>query len=368
MADWCQFDLIEDGQIHRRAGAHADPAKAQLVKKLARSYPPSWTSPHPQVQVLRSGEALLLVDIDDYIRQHTVDDAHARLIRELGFASGVVVPLKARERILGALTLASSVPEHRMGQVELELAEELARRAAMAIDNALLYRQARQAIRVRDQFLSIASHELRTPLTSLMMRVQWLQEWGGGEIPAEISRSLDVVTRQGKRLKRQVDDLLDVSRLEAGRLELQRAEVDLVELVEDVIATFELGLARAGCEVRRDMPEPVRGCWDRSRLEQVISNLLSNALKFGAGHPIDIGVRWAERTALMVVSDHGMGIGQAEQKRIFDRFARAVSSTHFGGLGLGLYICREIVAAHGGTIRVESRLGEGARFIVELPA
>jgi signal transduction histidine kinase len=168
-------------------------------------------------------------------------------------------------------------------------------------------------------------------------------------------------------LNRQIEDLLDVSRIEAGRLWLEVAEVDLLALVKELIASFEMGIKRAGCAVTLDAAVPVRGCWDAARLEQVISNLLANALKFGAGQPIEIAVRREGERARVVVTDHGMGIDAAQRERIFDRFTRAVPATHFGGLGLGLYLCREIVSAHGGTISVASRLGEGATFTVELP-
>jgi signal transduction histidine kinase len=180
-------------------------------------------------------------------------------------------------------------------------------------------------------------------------------------------RSLDLISRQGYRLKRQVDALLDVVRIEAGKMWLESTDMDLVELVKEVLASLEIGLARAACEVKLDASEPVCGTWDRSRIEQVVSNLLWNALKFGPGRPIEITVRKEGRTARLVVTDHGIGIDPEQREHIFDRFTRAVSATHFGGIGLGLYICREIVTAHGGTIRVESRLGEGATFIVELP-
>jgi signal transduction histidine kinase len=280
-----------------------------------------------------------------------------------------VLPLKVRERILGTLTLVSSAAERRYQQADLELAEELARRAAMAIDNALLYREAQRAIRLRDDFLSIASHELRTPLTSMMLSLQFLQHQLAQQASATATmvRLLEGVTRQGQRLNRQVDDLFDVARIEAGRLWLRPVDMDLAELVRDVVGSFEFGLKRAGCEVTLDAPESVWGRWDRSRLEQVVSNLLSNAMKFGAGRPIEISVHRQDESAILVVADHGIGIDVAHQQHIFERFVREVSSAYFGGLGLGLYICREIVSAHRGTIRVESKLDEGATFTVELP-
>jgi predicted ATPase/signal transduction histidine kinase len=370
LADWCEFDIIEDHEIRRRAGAHADPARGSLLLELARRFPPAWDSAHPQVEILRSGKPLLLPDVtDEFLRQHTVDAAHVRLVRDLGFTSSVMVPLKARDRVLGVITLASATPQRRFGATDLELAEELARSAAMAIDNALLYREARRAIALREEFLSVASHELRTPITSFLMTVEWLlEEWQRGTVDRqEMLISLERITRQGRRLKRQVDDLLDVARIQAGKLRLELNDMDLVELVRDVVTSLEIGLTRANCPVVVEAPQAVRGRWDRARMEQVVSNLLWNALKFGAGRSIEIVVGNTGQVARLSVSDHGIGIDPTQQEYIFDRFARAVSAAHYGGVGLGLFICREIVSAHGGTIRVHSRLGEGATFVVEMP-
>ena len=169
------------------------------------------------------------------------------------------------------------------------------------------------------------------------------------------------------RLEQLTSELLDVTRIEEGRLELVRTELSLAALVREVVEQLEPELAVAGCPVTIDCPEPITGVWDGPRLEQVLSNLLGNALKFGAGQPIEIrGAREGDR-AVVTVTDHGIGIDPARRPYIFDRFERAVSSASYGGLGLGLYIARSIVAAHGGTIEVASEPGHGATFTVTLP-
>jgi predicted ATPase/signal transduction histidine kinase len=370
LADWCQFDLIEEGKIQRRAGTHADPTRVPALARLAEQYPPRWDSPHPQLPALRDGKVVLIGDAsDEYIRAHTIDAEHASLVRTLGFSSGIVVPLRSRERILGALTLVSASPGRRYQTADLELAEELARRAAMAVDNALLYREARRAIRLREEFLAVASHELRTPLTSLMLDLEALDQIRPRRPDAgdPLSQTLESITRQAGRLGRQVNDLLDVTRIDAGRLALNLAEADLVVLVENALRAQELARARAGCPVRLEAPAPVPGQWDPARLEQVVSNLLANALKFGAGGPVEISVSRRDGIAVLSVTDHGIGIDPAQLEHVFDKFTRAVPVTHFGGLGLGLYISRQIVAAHGGTIQARSRPGAGSTFTVELP-
>ena len=230
--------------------------------------------------------------------------------------------------------------------------------------------ETREAVRLRDEFLSVASHELRTPLTSLKLRVQGLIDQAPPVAnPADAERlrkSFELAERQVRRLEKLVNSLLDVSRIAVGRFPLQSEEVDLVGIVHGVIGQFSAEIGRSGVEVLLDVPVHAVGCWDPLRLEQVVVNLLSNALKYGAGKPIEIAVHLDDDQASLIVRDHGIGIDSADQARIFERFERAVS-LNYGGLGLGLHITREIVHAHGGTISVESEPGKGAAFIVVLP-
>lgn len=229
---------------------------------------------------------------------------------------------------------------------------------------------AEEAIRVRDEFLSIASHELRTPLASMRLVVQVLRagfERGTAVTPEIGTKLLESIERQTDRLSRLTTDLLDVSRLAAGRLSLQREQVDLLALCDEVIARFREELARSGSTITLRSTEAPVGCWDRSRIDQVITNLLSNAIKYGEGHPIEVEVRGGEHAARLAVRDHGIGIAPENFGRLFDRFERCVSPRNYGGLGLGLFIVKEIVEMHGGRITVTSALGEGSTFSVELP-
>jgi signal transduction histidine kinase len=227
-----------------------------------------------------------------------------------------------------------------------------------------------EAIRVRDAFLSIAGHELKTPLTTLQLQMQSMGRMALSGKPMDVDKSLhkiEAAHRQTERLAVLIGQLLDVSRINAGRLRLDLQPVDLAALVRDVSARFEDEGERVGSELVVRAAGRWVGRWDRERLDQVLTNLLSNALKYGRGKPVEISLDGDEQYARLVVRDHGIGIAPEDQARIFDRFERAVSDRHYGGLGLGLWIVREVVAALGGTIRVESTPGEGSLFTVELP-
>ncbi|WP_437522065.1 AAA family ATPase [Sorangium sp. So ce726] len=305
-------------------------------------------------------------------RPEVGDVRAASLLERLGVHSFLRVPLLARDRRFGVMTLLATAPRRRYGPADLSLAQELASRAALALDNSRLFAEAQEAIERRDEFLLVASHELKTPLTSLKMQAhllaRLLPRFQRAEVaPERIDATIQVLDRQIARLTHLVNELLDVTRLNAGRLTLARAPLDLAALTREVVERMHQQLADARCRTQLELEGPVIGDWDASRMEQVLINLLSNALKYGAGGPIHVIVHADGERALLVVRDHGMGIAETDQARIFERFERAVSVRNFGGLGLGLYIVRWIVTSHGGTIRVESKPGAGATFIVELP-
>ncbi len=235
---------------------------------------------------------------------------------------------------------------------------------------AQLYHKAKEEIRERDEFLSVASHELRTPVTALQLQLQLLLRAvgrPGSARPDVLFGKLEALERQCRRIAVLVNELLDVSRLRLGRLELRLEEVDLVEVAREAAAHLRDEANRNGSSLEVAAAGPATGRWDKLRLEQVITNLLSNAIKFGQGQPITVDVSADASLARLRVRDLGRGIDPADQGRIFGRFERAVPTDHFGGLGLGLYIAREIVEAHGGKIDLDSQPGAGTTFTVELP-
>jgi PAS domain S-box-containing protein len=298
-----------------------------------------------------------------------LSEADPASARAGGTYAYLCVPLRVRGHTLGALTFVTSKRAYD-GQ-DLSLAQELARRAALALDNASLHRDAREAIRLREEFLSIASHELKTPISALQLQVQsllaGLARSGANFDPERLKRGLERVDRQVKRQTLLVNDLLDVSRLSAGRLELVREPLELGALVRDVADRFEQEYARTGTPLELTLAPEVRGQWDRLRLDQVLTNLLSNALKYGRGNPVRVTLEEKDGRARLRVRDGGIGIAKEHLPRLFHRFERAVSERNYGGFGLGLWIARQIVEAMGGHIEVESVLGEGSTFHVELP-
>ncbi len=236
-------------------------------------------------------------------------------------------------------------------------------------ERARLWRKAQEEVRERDEFLSIASHELRTPVTALQLQLQLLQRAAQRsieELPRVLEGKVDVLERQTRRISLLVNELLDVSRMRLGKLELRYEELDLAEVAREAASHLRAELGRVGSRLRLDLA-PAPGRFDRMRIEQVITNLLVNAAKFGEGRPIALAVDADGDRARIRVTDRGIGIAAEHQARVFERFERAVPAQHFGGLGLGLYIVRQIVEAHGGVIRVESTPGAGATFTVELP-
>jgi signal transduction histidine kinase len=286
----------------------------------------------------------------------------------------MLVPMRARGQMVGLITFAWSEPGRRYGPEDLEMVEELARRVVVAVENARLYQEAQNAVRLRDEFLGIASHELKTPLTPLRLKLQMLQRQVNGALlestplPVErVSESLDVTLRQVRKLTDLVDNLLDVSRITAGRLRLELEELDSSSVAAELLSRFAPSAVQLGCALELHAPEPVFGRWDRLRVEQVVTNLLSNALKYGAGRPVVVRVEEDGERARLTVRDQGTGIAEEDLGRIFERFERAVSDRHYGGLGLGLYITRQIVEAFGGTVRVASEPGRGSTFTLELP-
>ena len=373
LADWCGVYLLNEQQtIGLLAVAHSDPAKVALAYELFRQHPPSFTAPSGIGAVLRTGRAEVIAEISDAMLVAAAQDAtHLEQLRTMGFVSIMIVPLIARGRTLAALAFVSSQPERLYGADDVRVAEELALRAAQAIDNAQLYQDMQQAVQLRDQFLSLAAHELKTPLTSLTGQVQLFQRRAEREkhLTERDERTLGIITDQVARLNKMVLALLDISRLEMGQLTIERVPVDLCALLRSSIDAMQSTVDDRKIELEYPA-QSILVSGDALRLEQVFQNLLQNALKYSQP-PEAISVVLAQTAdqVCVAVEDHGIGIPPAALGHVFQRFYRAdnVEEQHLSGMGIGLYVVNEIVMLHGGTVTVDSTEGVGSIFTVVLP-
>lgn len=257
------------------------------------------------------------------------------------------------------------------GPVAITIVRDISDRQRAEDERAKLLR-AQEALRVRDDFLALASHELRTPLTGLAMQLE-LTARLAERIPDRpladrLLTKLGTCVRSASRLNRLVDELLDITRITAGRLSIERERLDLCAVVRDVVSLFGGETEQAGIRVELRLPdEPVWGCWDPLRLEQLVSNLLSNAIKYGLRQPIEISISAGPAEVRLAVRDHGVGIDSADQTRVFERFERAESARRQAGFGLGLWIARQLADAHGGRLDIASAVGAGSTFTATLP-
>ena len=369
LADYVLVDVLEArGRLRRLAAAHPDPI---VEEHLAGRNLPTPGDGGALDSVIERGEPTLIRDVsDDWLAARGADAEHLGARSGTAPTSLMLVPLRARGRTLGVVSFALANGKRRYTLADLTLAEDLAQRAALAADNARLYREAQDASRAKDEFLAVLSHELRTPLTPVLGWVRILKS--GTLAPEATARALDTVERNTRLQAQLVEDLLDVSRIIAGKLSLDLRPVALGPIVDGVIESTAAAAAAKSIVVNRHVdPDLPRIEADANRLQQVLANLLSNALKFTpVGGRVDVAaVRVADKVRL-AVTDTGDGLAPDVAPHIFDRFRQADSTItrQYGGLGLGLSIVRHIVERHGGMVDASSEgIGRGATFTVTLP-
>ncbi|HEY3062599.1 MAG TPA: ATP-binding protein [Chloroflexota bacterium] len=371
MADWCIVHLLqEDGSIRWLALAHGDPAKEAVARELQARYPAT----EGVARVLKTGKPEVYAHIPESQRMARARDAaHLRMLRELSSRSVMIVPLAARGRMLGALSLISTQPGRSYGPPDLAIAEELARRCAHAVDNARLHQEAQIALKGRDRFVQIASHELRTPIARVKGYAEMLlAAHTDGDLNDEmLQRSLKRIDHASDRLANLVRDLLDVSRISAGNLPLRLRPLEITELVRDVTGRYQEQLSGSGHLLLDIVSAPGTVSGDPERIEQVLINLLDNAVKYSPeGAELLVRVQSKARGVLLEVQDRGIGLPPGAAERIFEPFSRAANAEHrqITGMGLGLYICRNIVEGHRGRIWASSPgEGHGVLMSVWLP-
>ncbi len=367
LGDTSTLDVVdESGEVRRMRVVHADPAKAPIADALQR-IAPTRDRPHPLWRVLETHQSLLLTEVPaDLLRSVAQSEEHLRLLQALGQRSAILVPLIARDRLIAVLSMASCRPERRYGVEDLHLAEELARRASLALDNAHLYEVARTAIQARDRVLAVVAHDLRNPLGAILMAASLLRRRVDAAGPAQ--KQVDSIERAATRMNRLIGDLLDITRMEAGHLMIEPGRVSAGQTALEAFETQRALAAVASLELRRDLPSDLPDVWaDHHRLLQVFENLIGNAVKFtSAGGRVVVGARARDGDVLFWVSDSGPGIAAEDVPHLFDRFWQAEKAGR-RGTGLGLPIVKGIVEAHGGRVWVESTRGVGSTFFFTVP-
>jgi signal transduction histidine kinase/CheY-like chemotaxis protein len=379
-ADWSNVYLIrDDGAVELAASAHADPSKEGWLRALAERFVASPGGAFGPAEVLRTRQPELVAEFDEGALRRLArgDDVALAALRELGAESAMAVPLLREGRVVGAVTAASVDPSRRYDQADLRWAEEVARRAVAAVENARLFelaqrerRRAEEANRLKDEFLAVVSHELRTPLTAIL---GWSRMLAAGSLDGEQrTRAVGSIERNAKAQAQLVEDLLDVSRIITGKLKISVGPVDLARCIESALDVVRPAAEAKGVRLQPILDRhvgPLMG--DPDRLQQVVWNLLSNAVKFtGRGGRVVVRLERTDSSCVVTVEDTGRGIEPEFLPYVFERFRQAEAATTRaqGGLGLGLAIARHLVELHGGTVEAHSEgLGLGASFAVRLP-
>lgn len=368
IADWCAVHLLDDRRtLTRVAIEHVDPAKIATTNELQQKYPRD-PATSIMAEVLRNRKTAFYPDItDDVLRPTTYDEEHLQLLRSLGLRSAIITPLIAADDAIGTLVFVTA-GDRRLTEEDVTIAEDIAARAAVAVQNAQLYREAQDANRAKDDFLATVSHELRTPMTAILGWAKLLRLESDPEVIAEAAVAIE---RSASAQAQLIDDILDVARIRVGKLQVRFGDVNLAEVVQAAVDLVRLTAEAKGVRLRVEMDRrsvPVRG--DEQRLQQVVWNLLTNAVKFTPeGGRVDVVVEQDKERARVIVHDTGPGISPEFLPHLFERFRQAETTQRrsHSGLGLGLNIAQYIVNAHGGTIRAQSEgEGKGATFIVEL--
>lgn len=378
LADWCTVDLADDetGAMETTTAA-IDAEKAKLAREWRERYPVDFGAARGAGHVMKTGEPELYPVVEmSFIRERTGENEDYRTIQSLGFKSAMIVPLRFGSRSLGAISFVSSVSGRRYTDLDLSIAQELASRASFAIENARLYQRAQQANQAKTAFLANMSHEVRTPLAAVLGFAQIVGE--DHALPEEHRRNMSLITRNGQQLLRIVDEILDISKIESERMDLEEIFFNLRDLVNDVMALLSGKAREKNLELRVDIdpsvPEGIRS--DPTRLRQVLINVLGNALKFTIEGSVTlhldavpaIEVPGSTRI-LFTIRDTGIGLSEEQAKSLFQPFAQADSSMtrKFGGTGLGLFLSRKLARMLGGDLILEkSEPQKGSSFVFSL--
>ncbi len=366
LADLALVLASEGDTVRCVAESHIDKIDGPQLEALLRRRPPKLETTGLISHAICERQTLFLPRVTPQVSSaYRWSEQDLAAFEAFAIRSVIVVPFIVRGELTGAMLFATTTEPYR--QSEVQFAERYAYGVAIIMENARLYKKAQEAIRARDDFLSMASHELRTPITSLRLFAQKLAQKASHAAPATVIGLSERILRQTARLDRMAERLLDTCEIGAGYPSIERAPTDLVTVVDDVVQAFTEPAAHAGSQLLVSFPGPVVGLWDPVRLEQIVANLLDNSIKFGEGKPIHIDVDANEHRVRLSIRDEGPGISDEEAAHVFERYWRSKRAKNHGGLGLGLYVVSEMAKAQGGTVRLESREGRGSTFTLELP-
>lgn len=368
LCDFCIIDLVLEGEVQRRTLESRDPGAAALCEAF-RKLPLDRSRPHLVKETIDTHRTVLIERLSpEELPSFAQSEEHLRVLRAVDPRSLIVAPLLVHGEFLGVFALISSKESRLYGATDVRLAEELALRAALAIENARLYRLATHAVQAREDVLGIVAHDLRNPLGTILLEAELLRRSGGAPERPAARDPAAVIERSARRMNRLIQDLLDVTRIEAGRLSVEQRGIPAAQIVLDSLESQKHAAASASVELHCDMPPALPRVWgDRDRLLQVFENLIGNALKFtSAGGHITIGAAPREGEVLFWVADTGAGIAADDLPHVFDEFWQAAHAKR-AGAGLGLPIVKGIVEAHGGRVWVESTLGRGSIFFFTIP-
>jgi signal transduction histidine kinase/CHASE3 domain sensor protein len=371
LADWCTVDLVQpDGSIRQVIVAHVDENKIKWARELNKRYPPDYSGPTGVGHVIRSGQPEIYAEIsDEMLVAGARDEEHLAIMRELQMRSALIVPMIARGRTLGALTLISAHKGRSYDDADRTLAMEIAIRAAIAIDNAQLYRSALASSEAKSAFLATMSHELRTPLNAIIGYQSLLKEGIDGSLNEPQLAQLSRIRTSADHLLMLIDEVLTFSRLEAGKETVRRHEVELRPIVDEAIMMVRPLAEARGLSLRVEVPD-ARVVTDGGRVSQILLNLLSNAVKFSERGEIFVRAQVEDGAAEVSIKDTGIGIATENLERIFEPFWQVEQSStrRVGGTGLGLSVSRSLARLLGGDVTAASKLGEGSTFTLSLPA
>ncbi len=374
--DGCFVDQLRpDGSIVRIVVVHPDVLLREKLAQVHQNHPHRYTLDHPLFTTLVTGKTVCYQEVEPVIQllKEKYGFGYYDEVNQLNLQSMIVARLKGRENLLGTLSFFTvKGSSHVFDDRTKWLVEELAYRTSVTLENSLLYAYSQEAIRARDEFLSIASHELKTPLTSLALQNQMLKKQLAKNdtnpvTPQKLQSVLEADERQLKRINRLIDDMLDITRIRVERLTINKEEFEFSAFIKEVVQRFLPQIEAAGCKITLKLTPDIRISADLHRIEQIVVNMLSNAMKYGEGKPIYIETRVSPHKVSLVVQDQGRGIAPQDIERIFKRFERAQVGREISGLGLGLYISREIALQHKGNLYVQSKVGEGSTFVLDLP-